>query len=115
MKVIINSYEATYYSEWLKNTGWRYLGVTVVKQYVDTSSPGGAEVSSSMVKIYLDRNLVATLTIPSYFQDDQSVPTAVEDTIGRNFHGVIRLVRLQSSMFCGATQSPSLTTSKDNL
>lgn len=65
------------------------------------------------MKIYLDKNLAASLTVPSYFQDDQSDPTKVSDIIGRNFHGVIHLVRLQSSMFCGASMSPSITTSKD--
>lgn len=111
LKVIINSYEVSLDSDWLKSSAWRYLGVTVVKQYVDASS-SGTEISSSAVKIYLDKYLAGTYTIPSYFQDDQSVPSAIDDTIGRNFHGVIRRVRLQSSLFCGALQSPSLTTSK---
>jgi hypothetical protein len=74
--------------------------VSVVKTYTDTS--GGAEIASSQVKVYLDRVLATTMNIPSYFQDDQSDATKVSDTIGRSFRGVIRMIRLQSSMFCGA-------------
>ena len=67
MKVIVNDAEVTYFNNWMSNTAWRYLAVTVIKTYVDASAAN--EVSSSQVKIYLDRSLVATLTIPSYFQD----------------------------------------------
>jgi hypothetical protein len=38
MKVIINEQEVTYFHEWFKTTGWRYLAVTVVKNYVDGSA-----------------------------------------------------------------------------
>jgi hypothetical protein len=106
MKVIINDAEVTYFNNWISNTGWRYLAVTVIKTYVDASAV--KEISSSQVKIFLDRALVATLTIPSYFKDVQT--GVVSDKIGYNFRGVIKLIRLQSSMFCGASQSPSLST-----
>ena len=45
LKVIINKAEVTLFSEWLKNSGWRYIGVTVIKNYVDSSS--STEISSS--------------------------------------------------------------------
>lgn len=38
LKVIINEQEVTYFNEWLKTTGWRYLAVTVIKNYVDGSA-----------------------------------------------------------------------------
>jgi hypothetical protein len=58
MKVIINEQEVTYFHEWTKNTGWRYLGVTVIKNYLDES--GINDISASQIKIYLDRGLVST-------------------------------------------------------
>jgi hypothetical protein len=67
MKVIINDAEGTYFNNWISNTGWRYLAVTVIKNYVDASAT--KEISSSQVKIYIDRTLATTLTIPSYFKD----------------------------------------------
>ena len=41
--------------------------MTVIKNYVDASATN--EISSSQVKIYIDRTLATTLTIPSYFKD----------------------------------------------
>jgi len=67
----------------------------------------------SQIKIFLDKTLVATMQIPNAFTDDQSDVTLVQDQIGRNFRGAIKLARLQSSMFCGAAQSPSLSTCKE--
>lgn len=93
LKVIINGQEVTYFNNWLGNSGWQYIGVTVIKQYTDSSVLTG-EISSSQVRIFLDKTLAATLTIPTYFQDDQSVPGSISDTIGRNFRGVIRLIRM---------------------
>lgn len=60
----------TYYNNWLANSGWQYIGVTVIKQYTDTSNVVSGEIMQSQVKIFLDRTLAATLTIPTYFQDD---------------------------------------------
>jgi hypothetical protein len=108
MKVIVNEHEVTYFNDWMRNPGWRYLAVTIIKNYIDSSNVN--EISSSQVKIYLDRTLAGVLTIPSSFEDDQSDPTKVVDRFGYNFHGVIKMVRLQASMFCGATQSPSIST-----
>ena len=65
MKVIINEQEVTFFHEWTRNTGWRYLAVTVIKNYLDASLP--EEISNSQVKIYLDRILAQTVNIPSYF------------------------------------------------
>lgn len=45
MKVIINGNEVTLYSEWLKSSAWRYIAVTVIKSYVDASTPGGSEIA----------------------------------------------------------------------
>ena len=112
IRVIINGNEVTLYSNWLSSSAWRYIAVTVVKSYYDSSTVGGNAISSSQVNIYLDKVLAASLTVPSFFQDDQSDATKISDTIGRNFRGVIRLVRMQASMFCGASMSPSVTTSK---
>lgn len=67
LKVIINGFEGTYYSQWLQNTGWRYISVTVIKQFYDSSNSGQAILSSSLVKIFVDKTLAATFTIPSYF------------------------------------------------
>ena len=94
MKVIINGNEVTLYSNWLSSSAWRYIAVTVVKSYYDSSTVGGNAISSSQVNIYLDKVLAASLTVPSFFQDDQSDATKISDTIGRNFRGVIRLVRV---------------------
>lgn len=108
LKVIINEQEVTYFHEWLKTSGWRYLAVTVIKNYVDGSA--AKEISQSQVKIYLDKTLASSQTISSHFEDVQS--GTVSDKIGFNFRGVIKTVRLQSSMFCAALQSPSVSTSK---
>ena len=112
IKVIINGFERTYFQEWGKNTGWRYIGVTVTKQFVDYSTSPTAPIARSVVNIYIDRTQAPSFTVPSFFQDDQSVPSLISDVIGRNFNGVIRIVRLQSNMFCGASVSPMITTSK---
>jgi hypothetical protein len=101
MKVIVNEHEVTYFNDWMRNPGWRYLAVTVIKNFMDTSNVN--DISSSQVKIYLDRTLAGVLKIPSSFKDDQSDPTEVIDRFGYNFRGVIKMVRLQASMFCGAT------------
>ena len=57
MKVIINDQEVTFFNEWTRNTGWRYLAVTVIKNYLDEST--AFEISNSQVKIYLDRTLAS--------------------------------------------------------
>jgi hypothetical protein len=55
MKVIVNEHEVTYFNDWMRNPGWRYLAVTVIKNFMDTSNVN--DISSSQVKIYLDRTL----------------------------------------------------------
>jgi len=65
LKVMINGFEGTYYQTWAQNTGWRYIGVTVVKQFADFSS--GAPVVSSLVNVFIDRTLAATFVLPSFF------------------------------------------------
>lgn len=90
LKVIVNEQEVTYFNEWTRNTGWRYLAVTLIKNYVDGS--GVREISSSQVKIYLDRTLASTQTIPSHFKDEQT--GTINDIFGYNFRGVIKLVRM---------------------
>ena len=65
MKVIINNKEATYFISWMTNSNWRYIGVTVMKTYVDDSTT--TEVSSSTVKIYIDKSLATSTTVASYF------------------------------------------------
>ena len=68
MKVIINNVEGTYFSSWSTNSGWRYIAVTVIKNYDDFST--AVEESSSQILIFIDKSLSATMTINSHFQDD---------------------------------------------
>ena len=100
LKIIINEAEATYFTNWLSNSGWRYLGITVMKTSEDRT--GANTISNTLVKIYLDRVLAGTVNIPSHFEDDRTDPSVIEDIIGRDFRGLIRFIRLQSSMFCNA-------------
>jgi hypothetical protein len=37
----VNGNEATYFSQWLQNSGWRYIAVTVIKNSIDTSALTG--------------------------------------------------------------------------